>query len=98
MRTRIPQAEHQRSVRWHEACLTSGRMRRLKRLGLVLLTLLLGAFALSGVLSMTRGTPVEIVISEGPLGPPSIGDSLFEQMFELYTGTHIGGGNAVEQM
>src|SRR4051812_5186212 len=72
-------------------------MRRLKRLSIVLLVLLLGAFALAGVLSMTRGTPVEMVISEGADAPPSVGDSLFEQMFELYTGTHIAGGNRVEQ-
>ncbi len=72
-------------------------MRRLKRLGIVLLAVLIGAFALAGVLSMTRGTPVEMVISEGPGGPPAVGDSLFEQMFELYTGTHIFPGNRVEQ-
>ena len=72
-------------------------MRRLKRLGIVLLAVVIGAFALAGVLSMTRGTPVEIVISEGEGAPPAIGDSLFEQMFELYTGTHIGSGNRVEQ-
>ena len=72
-------------------------MRRIKRLGIVLLVLLIGAFALAGVLSMTRGTPVEMVISEGSSGPPAVGDSLFEQMFELYTGTHIAPGNKVEQ-
>jgi cardiolipin synthase A/B len=72
-------------------------MRRIKRLGIVLLVLLIGAFALAGVLSMTRGTPVEMVISEGVGGPPAVGDSLFEQMFELYTGTHIAAGNKVEQ-
>jgi cardiolipin synthase len=72
-------------------------MRRLKRLGIVLLAVLIAAFALAGVLSMTRGTPVEMVISEGGEGPPTVGDSLFEQMFELYTGTHIFPGNKVEQ-
>ena len=73
-------------------------MRRLKRLGLVLLAVLIGAFALAGALSFTRGTPVEMVIGEGPGGPPAIGDSLFEQFFELYTGTHVAGGNHVQQM
>ena len=63
----------------------------------MLLVLLIGAFALAGVLSMTRGTPVEMVISEGPSGPPAVGDSLFETMFELYTGTDITSGNKVEQ-
>jgi cardiolipin synthase len=72
-------------------------MRRLKRLGIVLLVLLIGWFALAGVLSVTRGTPVEMVISEGAGAPPAVGDSLFEEMFELYTGTHIAGGNKVEQ-
>jgi cardiolipin synthase len=73
-------------------------MRRLKRLAVVLLVILLAGFALSGILSMTRGTPVEMVISEGPGGPPAVGDSLFEEMFELYTGAHISSGNRVEQM
>jgi len=73
-------------------------MRRLKRLAVVLLVVLLAAFALSGVLSMTRGTPVEMVISEGSGAPPAIGDSLFEESFELYTGTHISSGNRVEQL
>ena len=72
-------------------------MRRLKRLGIVLLAVLIGAFALAGVLSMTRGTPVEMVISEGAGAPPAVSDPLFEQTFELYTGTHIAGGNKVEQ-
>ncbi len=72
-------------------------MRRLKRLGIVLLAVMIGAFALAGVLSMTRGTPVEMVISEGADAPPAVSDPLFEQMFELYTGTHVGGGNKVEQ-
>ncbi|HET9426190.1 MAG TPA: phospholipase D-like domain-containing protein, partial [Gemmatimonadaceae bacterium] len=73
-------------------------MNRLKRLGIVLLAILVGFFALSGVLSMTRGTPVEIVISEGAGAPPAVSDPLFEQIFELYTGTHVAGGNRVEQM
>jgi cardiolipin synthase len=73
-------------------------MRRLKRLGIVLLVVLLAAFALAGVLSMTRGTPVEMVISEGTGAPPAVGDSLFEESFELYTGTHIFSGNRVEQL
>src|SRR5262245_19791246 len=72
-------------------------MRRIKRLGIVLLAVLIGAFALAGVMSMIRGTPLEMVISEEAGGPPAIGDSLFEQMFELYTGTHIFAGNKVEQ-
>jgi len=73
-------------------------MLRLKRLGAVLGILLLGAFALVGILSVTRGTPVEIVLSEGAGGPPAVSDSLFEDTFELYTGTHIFRRNTVTPM
>src|SRR5438874_13207249 len=73
-------------------------MNRFKRLLVVLVILLLGAFALVGILSMTRGTPVEIVDSEGEGAPPGVADTLFEETFELYTGTHIAGGNAVQPM
>lgn len=75
-----------------------GYMSRLKRLSIVLLILLLSWFAMVGVLSLTRGTPVEIVVSEGPGAPPAVSDPLFEQIFELYTGTHISSGNVVEQL
>src|SRR4051812_11983130 len=71
---------------------------RLKRLGVVLLALLILAFAMAGVLSMTRGTPVELVVTEGDGSPPAVTDPLFEQTFELYTGTHISPGNAIEQL
>src|SRR4051812_49070243 len=73
-------------------------MNRLKRLGIVLLVLLIGWLAMSGILSMTRGTPVEIVVTEGGGAPPGVDDSLFEKTFELYTGTHIDAGNRVEQL
>jgi hypothetical protein len=73
-------------------------MNRLKRLSVVLLILLLGSFAMAGVLSVTRGTPIEKVASEGESAPPAVSDPLFEQTFELYTGTHVAGGNTVEQL
>src|SRR5205809_1538916 len=73
-------------------------MRRLKRLGVVLGVLLLGAFALIGILSVTRGTPVEIGVSEGAKAPPAVTDTLVEEMFELYTGTHIVARNNVTPM
>jgi cardiolipin synthase len=73
-------------------------MNRLKRLGIVLLALLVGGFALIGILSLTRGTPVEFVVTEGAGMPPAVDDSLFEKTFELYTGTHIDAGNRVEQL
>ncbi|HEY6220070.1 MAG TPA: phospholipase D-like domain-containing protein [Gemmatimonadaceae bacterium] len=73
-------------------------MSRFRRLGVVLLVLFVGALALVGLLSITRGTPVEFVISEGAAGPPGVTDTLFEETFELYTGTHISAGNSVTPM
>lgn len=73
-------------------------MNRLKRLSVVLFLLLLASLAMAGLLSITRGTPIEVVASEGDKAPPGVNDPLFEQMFEVYTGTHISGGNTVEQV
>src|SRR4051812_47731173 len=73
-------------------------MNRVKRLLVVLGILLLGVFAMAGILSMTRGTPVEIVVTEGEGAPPAVTDSLFEETFELYTGTHIAPGNTIQPM
>jgi cardiolipin synthase len=71
---------------------------RLKRVGVVLGILALGALALVGVLSITRGTPVKAVVAIGDKdGPPAITDSLFTRSMELYTGLHLTKGNAVEQ-
>ena len=67
-----------------------------KRIGLALVLLILVLFALIGVLAITRGTPVQMVFSEGDHGPPAVGDSLFGRSFELFTGTHIDPGNDVQ--
>ncbi|MEO6525624.1 MAG: phospholipase D-like domain-containing protein [Gemmatimonadaceae bacterium] len=72
---------------------------RVKRVGIVLGILLLTAFALIGILSITRGTPVKAVVAIGDKeGPPLITDSLFSRAMELYTGLHLTRGNAVQQM
>ena len=73
-------------------------MKRPTRLTILVLGILLGALALVGVLTLTRGTPVQIVVAEGPGAPPAIVDPLFERTLELYTGTHISLGNRVEQL
>ncbi len=70
-------------------------MKIAKRIGLVLVLLILVLFALIGVLAITRGTPVQMVVSEDH-GPPAVGDSLFGRSFELFTGTHIDPGTKVE--
>lgn len=73
-------------------------MTRLKRFGLGLAILLGLALALIGILSITRGTPVHSVVTLGGEGPPAVTDSLFDRTMELYTGVHIGPGNAVQQL
>ncbi|HXT18176.1 MAG TPA: phospholipase D-like domain-containing protein [Gemmatimonadaceae bacterium] len=57
----------------------------------------MASLALIGGLSITRGTPVSYVSTLSDSGPPAISDSLFERTFELFTGTHIFQGNAVQQ-
>lgn len=69
-----------------------------KRIALTVVLLVLTLFALIGVLVITRGTPVRRVVTEGAGGPPPVGDSLFARTFELFTGTHLDGGNRVEQL
>lgn len=73
-------------------------MARLKRIGILALAIVVVGFALIGLLTVTRGTPVSMVIAEGASGPPAVTDSLFSRIFELYTGTHIDPGNSVQQM
>ncbi len=74
------------------------KMLRLKRVSVVLGLLVLGAFALTGVLSLTRGTPVKAVVAIGDKdGPPLITDSLFSRAMQLYTGLQLTRGNAAEQ-
>jgi len=75
------------------------KMLRVKRVGVVLGILVAGSLALVGILSITRGTPVEAVVAIGKkTGPPAVTDSLFSRMTELYTGLHMTSGNAAEQV
>ena len=73
-------------------------MSRLKRVGKVLGVVLILGFAMIGVLTVTRGTPVRTVVSLGESVPPPPGDSLFERTIELFTGAHLDGGNRVWQL
>jgi cardiolipin synthase A/B len=69
------------------------------RVGLVLLGVILVLLALVGLLTMTRGTPVQMVLAVGDRdGPPMVRDSLFTRTMELYTGVHIETSNRVEQL
>ena len=72
---------------------------RLKRVSVVLGILFVAAFALIGILSMTRGTPVQAVVSIGDAnGPPAVTDPLFARSMSLYTGIQLTQGNAVQQV
>jgi cardiolipin synthase A/B len=74
-------------------------MKPAARIGLVLLGFILALLALVGVLTLTRGTPVRMVLALGDQnGPPTVTDSLFARTLELYTGVHIEPGHRVEQL
>ena len=71
-------------------------MASIKQIGKYVLGSAVVAFALIGVLTVTRGTPVGTVVTLSDSGPPAVTDSLFERTFELFTGTHVYPGNTVE--
>ena len=71
-------------------------MASIKQIGKYVLGAAVVAFALIGVLTVTRGTPVGTVVTLSDSGPPAVTDSLFERTFELFTGTHVYPGNTVE--
>src|SRR5918999_4737413 len=74
-------------------------MKPAARVGLVLLSAVLLLLALVGLLTLTRGTPVRMVLALGDRGgPPPVTDSLFARTMELYTGVHIEPGNRVEEL
>jgi cardiolipin synthase A/B len=73
-------------------------MTRFKRVGCIVVGFVLFVFAVMGLLSVTRNTPVHSVGSVGGEGSPALGDSLFERSFELFTGTHIFPGNTVQYL
>jgi cardiolipin synthase A/B len=75
------------------------KMLRVKRVGVVLGILFIGALALVGVLSVTRGTPVKAVVVIGDKNAaPQLSDSLFTRTIELYTGLRLTKGNAAQQL
>jgi cardiolipin synthase A/B len=72
-------------------------MRIVKYIVFVLVAGLALVLVLIGVLSVTRGTPVQQVIAEGDReGPPRVSDPLFPRTIELFTGTHLDPGNSVQ--
>ena len=71
-------------------------IRAIKRLSAVVGVLLVVAFALIGLLTVTRGTPVRRVLAVGDRQLPSVRDSVFTRTIELFSGMQIEPGNAVQ--
>src|SRR5689334_11230188 len=70
---------------------------RVERLGVVIIGIVVCYLAFVGLLSITRGTPVQTVIAEGDrTGPPPPTDSLFARTMEMYTGAHLAPGTLVQ--
>ena len=71
-------------------------MRFLKRLVIAVSALVVLAFALIGVLSVTRGTPVRHVLAIGDDSLPGVRDSLFMRTMQTFAGINMEPGNKVE--
>jgi cardiolipin synthase len=69
---------------------------RLLLLGVAGLSVLL--LALIGGLSVTRGTPVQAVLTLAGDDLPAVSDSLFARTVGVYTGAHLAPGNRVQVM
>ena len=73
-------------------------MSRLKRLSATLGMMVLCLLALIGLLSLTRGTPMEHVVRSPGDGAPRVIDSTFRGLIALSSGIHLEPGNRVEQL
>jgi cardiolipin synthase len=71
-------------------------MRVMKRVVAGLAIVVVLVFALIGVLSVTRGSPVRHVLAIGDDRLPNVRDSVFFRTLELFAGVHIEPGNRVE--
>ena len=73
--------------------------RAAKGIGIGVGVLLFVALAGMGWFSLTRGTPVRAVIAVGDdTGAPRVGDPLFAETLELFSGVHIDDGNRVQPL
>ncbi len=87
----MPQANHSDILK------VTGSMEFLKYGGLLLLVVLVVTFMLIGILSVTRGGTVKIVMAEGvDEGPCDVRNPHFLRLIELFTETHIEAGNKVD--
>lgn len=73
-------------------------MTKLKRLGATLGLILISILALVGLLSLTRGTPMDRITYAPRGSAPRVSDSTFRDLIGLYSGVHLEPGNRVEQL
>ena len=73
-------------------------MTGLKRVSATLGMLILSLLALVGLLSLTRGTPMEYVVRAPGDDAPQVTDSTFRDLIALSSGLHLEPGNRVEQL
>lgn len=73
-------------------------MRRLKPLSRTVGFILLVILALIGLLSITRGTPIQRVVYRGAAMVPEVADSTFRDLVALFSGLHFEPGNSVEPL
>jgi cardiolipin synthase len=73
-------------------------MTRLKPLAITIGFIVLGALALVGLLSITRGTPLRRVVYSARTTPPQVSDASFRDLLGLFSGVHLEPGNRVEQL
>ena len=71
-------------------------LRVVKKISVGVVILLVLGFALIGVLSVTRGSPVRRVLAVGDSRLPGVRDSLFSHTIELFAGMRLEPGNKVE--
>ena len=68
----------------------------LRRLGIIALAVTMLGLMLIGILSLTRGTPIERVRRDTANGLPPVGDPLFTRIMEVNTGAVMLDGNSAE--
>ena len=73
-------------------------MTKLKRLGVTMGIIVVTLLSLVGLLSLTRGTPMNRVAYSARDGAPKVHDSTFRDLIALSTGMHLEPGNVVEQL
>jgi cardiolipin synthase len=73
-------------------------MTKLKRLGVTLGIIVVSLLALIGLLSLTRGTPMNRVVYAPRDGAPRVTDSTFRDLIALSAGFHLEPGHRVEQL